>query len=138
MAPRTPLRVIDPNRPAGHELSSKLRNRIIGAHDAGRGATEIGRMYNIPESTVRYTIEQESKRDNQTTLPRSGAPRTYTKYFERQLLRYVRLNPKHTYEQIRTALGTSLKRGTLRKILKKHGITKGLAGSGESTKSGRP
>ena len=41
---------------------------------------------------------------------------------ERKLIRHVRLNPKDTYAQVTEACQPSIKKGTIKKILKEYGI----------------
>ena len=38
------------------------------------------------------------------------------------MIRHVRLNPKDTYAQVREACQLSIKKGTIKKILKEYGI----------------
>jgi hypothetical protein len=119
---RTPLTLCDGNTPRKGELSEFERGRIIGMHDGGAKKAVIQRFYSHPYSTVTDTIRNNELRNNGHSIPRSGAPKCYTDAEERLILRHVRRFPKDTYEQVITACAVTFKKGTIKKILKEHGI----------------
>ncbi|KAJ5562184.1 hypothetical protein N7461_000945 [Penicillium sp. DV-2018c] len=62
----------------GPELDPITRAQICELHNTnGWGATTIHkkRFPEIPRSTIQYTLMQESKRQKQESLPRSGKPK---------------------------------------------------------------
>jgi transposase len=121
--PRTPLGEISANNRRGFDLTPSLRSRICGARDFGVGIAEIARRYEIPDSTVRSTLQQEPLRINDESLPRSSAPTKVSIYLETSILRYIRRVPKAQYKDIKRECNTSLSDSTLYRLLKKHGIT---------------
>lgn len=74
MVPRTPLRPIDSNRPRGNELSPYLRGRIKGASVANLSIAQIGQLYGKSKSTIQYTLEQETARNEGKSRQRSCRP----------------------------------------------------------------
>jgi hypothetical protein len=116
------VRSIDLGVVPGIELTPSKRNKIVGASHFGATAKQISNLYKIPLSTVKDTIRLEPLRNKGKSLPRKGRPKEYDHVFVRNLLRFVRTNPKVTYAGIRLALPTTLKNDTLRDILKQHGI----------------
>jgi hypothetical protein len=120
---RTPLGSISGNRPRGLEISPYIRGQIKG--QANRGATQasIAKDLNLVKSIVQYTLQQDELRNNGQSLPRKPRGKSYTDSEERLLLRHIHLNPKDTYKQVITACNLSCKPTTVKKILKKHGIS---------------
>jgi hypothetical protein len=90
---------------------------------AGATPKEISSATKIPLQTIRNTIILNPKRSKGFSLFGRGMKQTYDNVFERNLLRFVRTNPKATYQKVRDALDTTLANRTLCGILAKHGIT---------------
>jgi Transposase/DDE superfamily endonuclease len=120
---RTPLGSISGNRPKGSEISPYMRGQIKGQADCGASHSSIAKDLKVLKSTVQYTLRQDELRNNGQSLPRKPRGKSYTDSEERLLLRHVRLNPKDTYKQVITACNLSCKPTTVKKILKKHGIS---------------
>ena len=120
---RIPLGTRSVNVRRGPELSPNTRGKIIGAKDFGGTATQIGKRYNYPESTIQSTCKLEPERVRNVSQPRSGRPKTYSDRDKRYILRQVRLHLKCTYADVRQACLVKLCNSTLKSILKKHGIT---------------
>jgi len=76
----------------------------------------------MPRQTIKSTITTSQYRIQGHNLPKSGRPKVYTHRDYRKLLRHIRLYPKDTYEQVRTAIGCTFKNDTIRKHLALHGI----------------
>jgi hypothetical protein len=119
---RTPLAERNGNGHRGPELSKYERGRIISMHDAGKKDVEIHRFYSHPYSTVQLTITQDSLREDGHSIPRSGAPKSWTPAEERRVLRHVRSFLKDMYAQVITACSVGFKKTIVKKILKLHGI----------------
>jgi hypothetical protein len=87
----------------GPELSAYVRGKIKAASDLGVQNCVISKAYKIPESTIESTLTLEPLRIDGKSLPRSRRPKTYDIRDERHIVRHVRLYPKCTYADIRTA-----------------------------------
>jgi hypothetical protein len=119
---RTPLAERNGNGHRGPELSEFERGRIIGMHDAGKKNVEIHRFYDHPASTVRDTIFKDSLCEDGHSIPRSGAPKSWTPSKERRVLRHVRRFPKDIYVKVIKACFVGFKKSIIKKILKQYGI----------------
>jgi hypothetical protein len=97
---RTPLAERNGNSHRGGDLSKFERGRIIGMYDSGAEKAVIQRYYNHPYSTITDTIAKDALRDDGHSIPRSGAPKSYSPAEERRVLRHVRRFPKDTYAQV--------------------------------------
>jgi hypothetical protein len=119
---RTPLAERNSSGYQGPELSKYEKGRIIGMHNAGKKDVEIHRFYDCLYSTVQSTIRQDELRKDGHSIPRPGAPKSWTLYKERRVLRHVRSFPKDTYAQVITAYSVGFKKATVKKILKLYSI----------------
>ena len=124
MPPRPALREIDANRPVGHELSVNKRAQIVGAVQGGAGFTETAQRLDLKPSTVKTTLRREPMRHANESLPRTGRPKATSARDVRTIVRYVRINPKHTYRQIRKSLQLTLSSRTIKRILEPFNIRK--------------
>ena len=88
----------------------------------GSKPKEIHDTLDISRGALRSTLSLDYLRDEGHSQLRSGRPKEYTEAEERKLIRHVRLYPKDTYVQVRTACDLSIKRTTIKKILKKYRI----------------
>jgi hypothetical protein len=120
---RHPLGAISGNRLPNYELSPYERGKIIGGHILGFSPTAIAIGLNQPRGTVFSTIQADTLRCEGETKVRAGRPKEYTERDERALVRHVRLFPKHTYAEVIKELNFTIKKSTIKKILKKHHIT---------------
>jgi hypothetical protein len=117
---RTPLRVIDSNRPRGKEVSPYMRGKIIGMVDSGSSISLIQAQYGLSRKAVRGTITQDFLRQQGPSLPRSGCPPTYSDRDERHMLRNLRLFPKSTFDDRRKETGLEMSNSTIKRLAKKH------------------
>ncbi|KAF4634464.1 hypothetical protein G7Y89_g3644 [Cudoniella acicularis] len=92
---RTLLAERNSNGHRGPELSEFERGRIIRIHDTGKKSAEIYRFYDHPYFTVKNIVDKDALRDDGHSIPRSGAPKSWTPSKERRILRYVRRFPKN-------------------------------------------
>jgi DDE superfamily endonuclease/Transposase len=88
----------------------------------GQKRSLIADTLNLAPSTVQYTIDKSTLRNKGNTLTRKGRPKKYTNRDRRQIVNFVRINPKSTYEDIRQNLHIYLSRDTLGRILDSVGI----------------
>jgi hypothetical protein len=121
--PRRPLGPITPNVIKKKDLSLHSRGKIIGAYIAGVRPATIGRLFSTPDSTVRTTILKEDLRPHRLSLPKPGRPVEYSKRDERSVLRFIRSNPKTKYSVIKDQCSLEISHLTIKRILRKHGIT---------------
>ena len=114
MPQRRPLGEISGNIPVGHELTVNDRAQIVGAVKCGVRIADAARALNFTPSTVKTTVRRNSVRHANEALPRSGRPKKATERDIRMIICYVRINPKHTYGQIKTQLRISLSASTIK------------------------
>jgi hypothetical protein len=119
---RTPLTPCDGNTPRKGELSEFERGRIIGMYDGGAKKAVIQRFYSHPYSIVVDTIRNNELRHDGHSLPRSGAPKSYTPAEERLVLQHIQKFPKETYTQVITMCAVTFKKDTVKRILKEYRI----------------
>jgi hypothetical protein len=120
---RTPLGSISGNRFKGTHISPYIRGKIAGKASKGCSQRCIAMQLKLTKSTVQYTIVQDELRNEGVSLLRTARRKSYNDHDERILLRYVRLNPKDTYEQVITARGLRCRPTTVKTILRKYGIS---------------
>lgn len=116
MLQRRPLGEISGNRPVGHETVND-RAQIVGAVKCGVRIAGAARAFGFTPSTVKTPVRRNSVRHANEALPRSGRPIKATERDVRTIIRYVRINPKRTYRQIKTQLRISLSASTIKRIL---------------------
>jgi transposase len=121
--PRRILGEVSVNRVSGTELSPFQRGQIIGAAKLGCTTTEISTALNHPPSTIRTTISRDEIRNDGESNLREGRPNALTIRQERIVIRFVRTHPKYTYAQVLLALGFDVHVSTLKRVLKKYGIS---------------
>jgi transposase len=119
---RTPLASITAQRAFNYQLSPYQRGRVIGMTEEGAKSSKIAATLNISRGAIRSTLSLDHLRDEGNPQPRCGPPLRYTPADERNLLRHVRLHPKDTYTQVIEACNLRIKKDTVKKILKRHGI----------------
>jgi hypothetical protein len=120
---RTPMGEISGNRDIRTHLTPYMRGKIIGCSLFGSSPTEVAVGLNLERSTVRYTLIQDVLRHEGSSLPKDPRRKSYSIAEERKLLRHVRLHPKDTYKQVKTACALICSISTIKTILKRHGIT---------------
>ena len=120
---RVPLGACDSNRLLNFELDRYERRKIIGGFILGvlLAAIALGLGYNV--NSVWSTIRADEHRVAGFSIARAGRPKEYTNREERTLLRHMRLFPKHTYARVIQEVRLTIKTSTVKKILKRYGIT---------------
>jgi IS30 family transposase len=121
--PRTPLGVISGNIQKNKELTPYQREKIIAAAQFGHSPSEIAKVLERPKSTVQTTLKLDSIRYEGHTRGRSGRPREYNERDVRNLVRYIRANPKDTWEQVKRACGFTWHKDIFKRMLEPSGIT---------------
>jgi Transposase len=117
MAQRHPLGEIGGNRPVGRKLTVNNRAQIGGAIKCGARPCEVRNTIYSTRQPISTTVQRESVRQDNQSLPRCGRPKNTTDRDVYTILRYVRINPKHTYRQIRQSLQILLSTSTIKRIL---------------------
>lgn len=96
---------------------------LIGAKLSGIPGRVLAKAISLPESTIRNTLKKSPLRENQTSLPRTGQPKSCSAREERILLRCIRLNPKRTWRRVMQDTGLDCSLSTHKRIIKEHSIT---------------
>lgn len=105
-------------------MDPHTRGQIIGAAKAGLSYGRIGKIFKIDRETARQTCLLDSERVQGHSKPRTGRPSKIDDRDVRTIVRYVRINPKHTYRQIKERLRVSLSTSTIKRILAPFNIRK--------------
>ena len=103
------------------------RAMIIGARIAGASYRTIAKTFDLPVTTVRYTIKLADKRDEQVSQPRSGRPEISSSRDKRQILRLTRSNTDWSYAKLLRELHESdikIGKATVVRLLHKESIAK--------------
>ena len=119
---RTSLGPIPSNHLLGEHLSPYWRGQICGQSSRGAKPSEIAERLELEYSAVYRTIQLDLACHEGESLPRAPRKKSYTEAEEWLLLRHVRLNPKHTYAEVKIACGLACSKSTIRKVSKEHGI----------------
>ena len=122
MPERTPLGPINGNKTPRKELDLLTKGKIAGQAELGATPTQIGRILNVPKSTIQSVLERLQTTPSGVNKPRSGRPSIITPRATRALLRQVRLNPKVKWNELKTITGLQVDRSTLQRTLRAHGI----------------
>jgi hypothetical protein len=121
--PRRILGVLDGNIKKRKELTPKKRGAIVGTRLYSVPATKVANILKVPITTVYSTVKADLLRDEGNTRKRTGRPIKYTDREVRALVRYIRRNPKDTYQQVRNVFGWKYANYTLQCMLEPSGIT---------------
>lgn len=111
----------------GPELDCLTRARICELHTTnGWGATTINkrRFPDIPRSTIQYTLTQESKRQKQESLPRSGTSRKLTDEDRDHIYELIQNNPTISAEDLRKEVDFKVCRGSIWRLTQELGLQK--------------
>lgn len=121
--PRRLLEEIKPNNSPSHHLNLFQLGEISGLAKAGLKNHEIKAVVGYAKSTVYSTIKRILNNGTTTSTKRPGRPITYTVRDERVIVYTVYKNPRLSLRKISAELGVKLYNRTIKKILKKVGIT---------------
>lgn len=106
------------------ELSPEERTAIINAHKSGTSQTQLAKDYRCDRRTIYRTLKRFQEEQRITSAPRSGRPRTFNDQDRKFIRLQARRHPFWTYKQLSTDVGGSPSRGTIRRILRPHGLVK--------------
>ena len=113
---RTPLAPKSLNLIPRKHISLYLRAKIAGKAEVGVRPAELAQEYSLEYSTVWRTIQLDLKRYEGESLPKAPRKKSYIEAEERLLLRYIRLNPKDIYAEVKRAYGLACSRSTIKKF----------------------
>lgn len=111
----------------GPELDCLTRARICELHATnGWGATTIKkrRFPDIPRSTIQYTLTQDSKRQKQESLPRSGTPRKLTENDRDHIYETIQENPSISLQYLRKEVDFKVHRTSIWRLTHEMGSSK--------------
>ena len=132
MPKRSPLTPISANKTPRRELSTFTKGQISGLARSGLARaglipTEIHHQLNVPRTTIQRFLQREQTVPSGENRSRCDRPPVVTPRAVRSVLRYVRINPKTSWNQVKTALGLKICRQTFNKVLKNNGIAHWIA-----------
>ena len=119
---RVPLSAISTNRRPNTQLSPGRKRAILTLHNAGHKNHEIATLECLPPSTISTTIAKATTRQTLDNKPRTGRACGYTQRDINKVLRYARMHPLWTYNELIRETGWESSPRTLRILLKSHGI----------------
>jgi hypothetical protein len=106
----------------GKELSPQTRSRICELRSLGWTPSRIHKKHpEIPLGTIKSTIRRKAFRNDNTTLPRSGAPRKLTQEDRDRISSIVAQNPQIKHKDLLREIGNKVKERTLRYLLRELG-----------------
>src|ERR1700722_74532 len=109
----------------GRELSPQMRARICELHSIGWSYPQIHRKHpEIPLSTIGDTCRNEAKRLNNTSKPRSGAPRVITEDERDSLLETVTITPEMSYNALQAQEAPNASIRSVKRLLQEMNIRK--------------
>jgi len=111
----------------GPELDCLTRAKICELHSTnGWGATTIKkkRFPDIPRSTIQYTLTQESKRQKQQSLARSGGPRKLTEDDRDHIYETIQQNPSILVADLLAEVDYKVKRTSIWRLTHEMGLRK--------------
>ena len=123
---RTPLASISSNRRRNTQYTPFQKGIIIGAIGGGLTPSRIQKQYRVPESSVRYILQNHLNDDDGEAKPRSGAPKKLRIRDERHIIRIVRRNSKIIYRDLIKQAEVNVCSKTIQRLLKEENITNWL------------
>lgn len=111
---------------SGAELSPQLRSRICELHSLSYSYTQIHKIHpEVKLSTIKTTCRRENLRVNNTTRPRSGAPRKISEVQRDYIYDIVvNQNPHITNRDLLDEVNAICKERTLQRLLRELGRRK--------------
>ena len=98
--PRRPLEELSTNITPFKDLSLYIRGNIIRKVEEGKKPAQIVKELKVPDQTVRDTLKHDSLRNEGASRLYPGQPDKYSDRFKRNLILFVRKNPKASYTKI--------------------------------------
>ncbi|RFU28819.1 hypothetical protein B7463_g7528, partial [Scytalidium lignicola] len=115
--PRRVLSEINGNIIPYKDLSPYMRGKIMGKVEEGKSPAQIAKDLNIPDSTIRDTIFKDKLRNDGKSILRPGRPDKYSERFKRNLISFVRKEPKASMAKIRKHMSVKISNKAITRIL---------------------
>ena len=87
--PRRQLAKISGNRAVNYELSPYLRGKVVRLYELGQSYNEIRDTLNLIKSTVKYTLDKSTSRNEGKSLIRIDRPKSYIERVTRRIIYFV-------------------------------------------------
>ena len=108
-----------PKTRGAKELDPTLRARICELHSIGWGYKRIHKKHpDISLYCIRYTIQQEDKRNNQRSCPRSGQPKKLSIEQEAFLKQKVEEDAHIKMRELQATVNYSVSKTTIRRLFR--------------------
>lgn len=107
------------------EHSDQIRRRVVQLNKDGKSYGMIGKLLQLPRSTVATIVTKYLKTGRTTTEKRSGRPSKISASAQRRLVRNVRSNPRVTSNTLANELaesGINVHPRTVQRYLNRNGI----------------
>ena len=108
MAQRKALASLEINRSYGKELSPYQRGQISAYKAMGLTNQKISQNLQCDKTTIFNTLIRNPLHNQDKSLPRSGRPQALNKVQKRNILRFIRINSKVTYQEIKFEIDISI------------------------------
>jgi hypothetical protein len=109
----------------GPELSSQMRSRIYELRSLGWSYNKIKAKHpEIPRITIANTCQQESKRLNNASQPRPGAPRVITEEQRDMLYDEATSAPSISYEALQAQVAPTASIRSIKRLFQEMNIRK--------------
>lgn len=120
----------------GQEMTPQMRSRICELRKIGWSALKIHRQHpTIPISTIKSTIRRESIRDDNKTLPRSGAPRKLTEEQRDLIYDLVQTKPGITLKELVEAVDGAVQKRSIQRLLSEMKVKRPQVSKAKETES---
>ena len=108
-----------PKTQGAKELDPTLRARICELHSIGWGYKRIHKKHpDISLYCIRYTIQQEDKRNNQRSCPRSGQPKKLSIEQEAFLKQKIEEDAHIKMRELQATVDNSVSKTTIRRLFR--------------------
>ena len=107
----------------------KTSEKVINAHQSGKGYKTISKDVGLHQSTVRQIVYKWRKFNTIVTLSRSGCPTKITPRARRTIIQVTK-NPRVMSKDLQASLAlanVSVHKSTIRKTLNKNGVDRRMA-----------
>ena len=103
----------------GKELSPQIRSCLCELHSIGYSYKHIHEIHReIPLGTIKYTIRKEAVRNNNQSMPRSGAPHKISEQERDQIYDLTNHEPHTKIRELQDEVSTPLTKRTIRRLLR--------------------
>jgi hypothetical protein len=115
--PRRPLGELSINITLFKDLSLNIRGKIIKKAKEGKKPAQIAKELKVPDQAVRDAFKLDLLRNEGALRARPSRPDKYSHRFKRNLILFVRKNPKASHAKIRKHFTSKISNKTINRIL---------------------